>query len=142
MYNSVSMAKLGFLGLGLMGYPMARNLLRAGHDVALWSNTADKARKLASEESGKFCDQPQKWPRHADCIFLCVGTTAMSREVILGDNGVIEGAKPGMVVVDASTISPSESRQIGAVLHSKASTFSTPPAPVPLPERKAAPLPL
>jgi 3-hydroxyisobutyrate dehydrogenase-like beta-hydroxyacid dehydrogenase len=117
------MAKLGFLGLGLMGYPMARNLLRAGHDVALWSNTADKARKLASEEKGQFCEHPRQVGENADCIFLCVGTTAMSREVLLGENGVVQGAKPGTVVVDASTISPSESRQIGFVLHSKGVDF-------------------
>jgi len=110
------MAKLGFLGLGLMGYPMARNLLRAGHEVALWSNTADKARKLAAEEKGKFCDTPRQVAEAADCIFLCVGTTDMSRQVLLGDAGVVHGAKPGTVVVDASTIGPSESRKIGAAL--------------------------
>jgi len=54
------MAKLGFLGLGLMGYPMARNLIRAGHEVALWSHTAEKARKLASEEKGKACQTPRE----------------------------------------------------------------------------------
>ena len=99
-----------------MGYPMARNLLRAGHQVALWSNTAEKARKLASEEKGKFCETPLQVGESADCIFLCVGTTEMSREVLLGENGVLEGAKPETVVVDASTISPSESRKIGEAL--------------------------
>lgn len=117
------MAKLGFLGLGLMGYPMARNLLRAGHQVSLWSNTADKARKLASDEKGKFCENPRQVAENADSIFLCVGTTAMSREVLLGDNGVIQGAKPGTVVVDASTISPSESRNIGESLHARGVDF-------------------
>jgi len=99
-----------------MGYPMARNLLRAGHQVALWSNTEEKARKLASEEKGKFCETPKQVGESADCIFLCVGTTEMSREVLLGENGVLEGAKPETVVVDASTISPSESRKIGEAL--------------------------
>ena len=100
------MAKLGFLGLGLMGYPMARNLLRAGHEVALWSNTAEKARKLASDEGGRFCETPRQVAEHAECIFVCVGNTGMSKEVILGGNGVIAGAKPNTVVVDASTIGP------------------------------------
>ena len=49
------MANLGFLGLGLMGYPMARNLLKAGHEVALWSNSSGKAQKLAAEAGGKVC---------------------------------------------------------------------------------------
>jgi 3-hydroxyisobutyrate dehydrogenase-like beta-hydroxyacid dehydrogenase len=117
------MAKLGFLGLGLMGYPMARNLLRAGHEVALWSNKAKKARKLAEEEKGTFCDTPRQVAEQADFIFLCVGTTEMSKEVILGTNGIIEGAKPGTVVADASTVSPSASRQIGEALKAKGVDF-------------------
>jgi len=117
------MAKLGFLGLGLMGYPMARNLLRAGHEVALWSNTADKARKLASEEKGKFCDTPKQVAENADIIFLCVGDTAMAQSVMLGENGLIEGIRPGAVVGDASTISPSESRKIGDAFRAKGAEF-------------------
>ena len=117
------MAKLGFLGLGLMGYPMARNLLRAGHEVALWSHTAQKARQLAAEEKGKFCETPKHVAESADCIFLCVGSTEMSRQVILGENGIIQGAKKGTVVVDASTIGPSESREIGEALKQKGVDF-------------------
>ena len=117
------MAKLGFLGLGLMGYPMARNLRRAGHEVALWSHTTDKARQLAAEEKGKFCATPKQVGENADCIFLCVGSTEMSRQVILGEDGIIHGAKPGTVVVDASTVSPSESREIGAALKAKGIEF-------------------
>ena len=81
------MAKLGFLGLGIMGYPMARNLLRAGHEVALWSNTASKAKELAAAEKGKFCDTPKQVAEFAECMFLCVGDTAMSEKVILGADG-------------------------------------------------------
>jgi 3-hydroxyisobutyrate dehydrogenase-like beta-hydroxyacid dehydrogenase len=117
------MAKLGFLGLGLMGYPMARNLLRAGHEVALWSYTSQKARTLASDEGGKFCETPQQVAASADCIFVCVGNTGMSRKVILGENGLVAGAKPGAVVADASTISPSESRSIGEALGTKGIEF-------------------
>ena len=106
-----------------MGYPMARNLLRAGHEVALWSNTADKARKLASEEKGIFCDTPREVAEKADYIFLCVGTTEMAHEVILGEQGIIQGARAGAVVADASTISPSVSRQIGAALKAKGVDF-------------------
>jgi 3-hydroxyisobutyrate dehydrogenase-like beta-hydroxyacid dehydrogenase len=102
-----------------MGYPMARNLLRAGHEVALWSHTAEKARKLASSEGGKFCETPRAVAENADCVFLCVGDTGMSNKVILGPNGLIEGAKRGTVIADASTISPSESRDIGQALADK-----------------------
>jgi 3-hydroxyisobutyrate dehydrogenase-like beta-hydroxyacid dehydrogenase len=110
------MAKLGFLGLGLMGYPMARNLLRAGHQVALWSNTSSKAKQLAEEEKGLACDSPHQVAEQADYIFLCVGDTKMSEDVLLGFEGVIHGAKPGTVVADASTISPAASRAIGEKL--------------------------
>jgi 3-hydroxyisobutyrate dehydrogenase/2-hydroxy-3-oxopropionate reductase len=116
------MAKLGFLGLGIMGYPMARNLLRAGHEVALWSNTAAKAQQLAAAEKGVFCATPQEVGAFADYVFLCVGDTAMSEKVILGDNGIASGAKPGTVIADASTISPSDSRRIAAEL-SKSGIF-------------------
>ncbi|MFN3323731.1 MAG: NAD(P)-dependent oxidoreductase [Bryobacteraceae bacterium] len=107
------MAKLGFLGLGIMGYPMARHLLRAGHEVALWSYTAAKAKQLAEEDKGVFCETPRQVGEFAECIFLCVGDTAMSEQVILGKNGVVEGARPGTVVVDASTVSPSHARHTG-----------------------------
>jgi 3-hydroxyisobutyrate dehydrogenase/2-hydroxy-3-oxopropionate reductase len=111
------MAKLGFLGLGLMGYPMARNLLKAGHDVAVWSNTGSKTRQLAEEAGAKPCATPAEVAAHADeAVFLCVGNTAMVEAVILGPEGIKSGAKPGLMVVDASTISPSASVRIGQSL--------------------------
>lgn len=113
------MAKLGFLGLGIMGYPMARHLIEAGHEVFLWSNTAKKAQKLAQEAHSSAYLTPKNVAEQADCIFLCVGDSAMSVEVLLGKNGVIEGAKPGTVVADCSTISPSVSRNTGAKLAEK-----------------------
>jgi 3-hydroxyisobutyrate dehydrogenase/2-hydroxy-3-oxopropionate reductase len=117
------MAKLGFLGLGIMGYPMARNLLRAGHEVALWSNTAAKAQQLAEAEKGIFCATPKEVGEKADCIFLCVGDTAMSEKVILGESGIASGAKPGTVIADASTISPSDSQRMGSELSKSGISF-------------------
>src|SRR5437660_12387647 len=107
------MARLGFLGLGLMGYPMARNLRRAGNDVAAWSNTTEKARKLAAEEKATFCAAPKDVAAQADVIFLCVGDTEMSKTVILGPGGLIEGLRAGSVVVGCSTIAVGESRKLG-----------------------------
>ncbi len=117
------MANLGFLGLGLMGYPMARNLIRAGHRVALWSHTSEKARQLASEENGVFCETPEQVAAQSDCTFLCLGDTAMVVSAILGPNGAAAGARPGSVIVDASTISPTESRRVGAALKAKGVEF-------------------
>jgi 3-hydroxyisobutyrate dehydrogenase/2-hydroxy-3-oxopropionate reductase len=110
------MAKLGFLGLGLMGYPMARNLLKAGHDVAVCSNTAAKADQLAAESGAKACATPAEVAAHSEAVFLCVGNTAMAEAVILGPGGIKEGAKPGLIVVDASTIAPSASVRISEEL--------------------------
>jgi len=110
------MAKLGFLGLGLMGAHMARNLAKAGHDVALWSHGTGKATALASEINGKACATPAEVAAHAECVFLCVGDSAMSETVILGPHGLKEGGKPGLIIVDASTVSPSSSCRVDAEL--------------------------
>jgi 3-hydroxyisobutyrate dehydrogenase/2-hydroxy-3-oxopropionate reductase len=112
------MAKLGFLGLGLMGYPMARNLARAGHEVYVWSHTTKKAKQLAQEEKAIVCDSPKQVGEKAECIFVCVGDTAMAEEVLVGA-GVIAGAKPGTVVADCSTIAPAASRAIGKKFEAK-----------------------
>lgn len=117
------MAKLGFLGLGLMGGPMAGQLLKAGHQVALWSHTADKARRLAKTKAGKFCSSPRQVGKFADCIFLCVGNTEMSESVLLGKNGVIEGIQKGAVVADASTIAPSTARRIAKAFEKKGAHY-------------------
>jgi 3-hydroxyisobutyrate dehydrogenase/2-hydroxy-3-oxopropionate reductase len=112
------MAKLGFAGLGIMGKPMARNLLRAGHEVALWSHTASKAAALAKEypEHGVACATPREVAAFAECVFLCVGDTDMSERVILGEDGLAAGARPGLVIADTSTVAPARSRSIGARL--------------------------
>jgi len=103
-----------------MGYPMARNLARAGHTVAVWTNSAPKAAKLAAEEKGiTACASPKEVAAKADCIFVCVGNTKMVEQVLLGKDGVAEGAKPGTVVIDASTISPAASVAIGEALKAK-----------------------
>jgi 3-hydroxyisobutyrate dehydrogenase/2-hydroxy-3-oxopropionate reductase len=117
------MANLGFLGLGIMGMPMARHLLKAGHRVALWSNTASKARDLAKEGDGIACATPKEVAEQADYIFLCVGDSAMSEKVTLAKDGLIEGVKKDAVIADASTISPATARSTGAALANKGAHF-------------------
>ena len=92
---------------------MARNLLRAGHEVALWSHSSAKAKQLKQEAGGVDCDSPKQVAEHSECVFLCVGDTQMSEAVLVGPGGVLEGAKPGTVVANASTISVSASRAMG-----------------------------
>jgi 3-hydroxyisobutyrate dehydrogenase-like beta-hydroxyacid dehydrogenase len=104
------MAKLGFLGLGIMGRPMAKKLIEAGHEVAAWSHNQRKARELADSQGAIFCGTPREVAEHAECVFLCVGDTAMSRELILGADGLVHGAGKSLAIVDCSTISPRASR--------------------------------
>jgi 3-hydroxyisobutyrate dehydrogenase/2-hydroxy-3-oxopropionate reductase len=115
--------KLGFLGLGIMGDPMARHLLRAGHAVAVWSNTTAKARKLAAEENAEFCESPRKVAEVADIVFLCVGDTAMSEKVSLGENGLLEGVHAGSIVADCSTVAPSYARRAAEAFAAKGAHF-------------------
>ena len=117
------MAQLGFLGLGIMGYPMARHLLKAGHEVALWTHTASKARELAKEGKGKVCATPKQVAQTADFIFYCVGNTDMARSVALGPDGLIDGIRPGSVTADCSTISPTESVELGAAFTARGAHF-------------------
>ena len=117
------MAKLGFLGLGIMGYPMAHNLLNAGHEVALWSHTAAKAKQLAANGRGTACSTPAEVGAHSECVFLCVGDSQMSEQVVLGSDGVASAAKPGSVIVDASTVSRASSRRMHETLAAKGLQF-------------------
>lgn len=95
---------------------MARHLLEAGHDVALWSHTAAKATELAALGKGTACATPREVAEQADFIFLCVGDTDMSARVTLGEDGLAEGAKPGTIIADASTIAPSYARRAAETL--------------------------
>lgn len=117
------MAQLGFLGLGIMGYRMAGHLLRAGHDVALWSHTAGKAEKLAKEGKGTVCATPREVAERADFIFICVGDTSMVQDVCLGKNGLIEKARKGAVISDCSSIAPDASVEIGKAFAAKGVDF-------------------
>lgn len=114
------MAKLGFLGLGLMGKPMAEHLLGGGHDVAVWSHTSSKAKDLAAAHgAAQYCETPEEVGAFADCVFLCVGDSAMSEEVLTGEDGVLAGASSGTVVADCSTIGPSTARRIAGKFEAK-----------------------
>jgi 3-hydroxyisobutyrate dehydrogenase-like beta-hydroxyacid dehydrogenase len=116
-------AKLGFLGLGIMGGPMAQHLVTGGHTVSVWSHNQKKAKDLAASAGATYCATPAEVAQNSDCAFLCVGDTAMSRGVILGEKGLVKGAKKGFVVVDCSTVSPSESTKMAAELESLGMEF-------------------
>jgi 3-hydroxyisobutyrate dehydrogenase/2-hydroxy-3-oxopropionate reductase len=94
---------------------MARNLIRAGHDVALWSHSAGKADELAKLGATAY-RTPAEVAKHSECVFLCVGDTKMSTEVILGPEGLAAGKSGPLTIVDCSTILPSASKKHAAAL--------------------------
>jgi 3-hydroxyisobutyrate dehydrogenase-like beta-hydroxyacid dehydrogenase len=96
-----------------MGAPMAQHLVMGGHTVAVWSNNQKKAKDLAGSMGATFYATPAEVAENSECAFLCVGDTAMSRGVILGEKGLVKGAKKGYVIADCSTVSPAESVRIG-----------------------------
>jgi 2-hydroxy-3-oxopropionate reductase len=100
---------LGFIGLGIMGRPMALNLRKAGHALWVYGRRAQSMQPLA-EVGATPCPSPQEVAANADVIFIIVSDTPDVEQVILGDKGVIHGARPGSVVVDMSTISPAATR--------------------------------
>ncbi|HEY1252282.1 MAG TPA: NAD(P)-dependent oxidoreductase [Thermoanaerobaculia bacterium] len=111
--------KVGFIGLGTMGAPMARNLAKAGFDLALATRTPGKARTLASEfapRSVRPCDSPEELARLCDVVVSCLPDAPEVEEVHLGEKGTIRGARPGTVVVDCSTIAAESARGIAAAL--------------------------
>lgn len=117
------MAKLGFLGLGIMGRPMAEHLIAAGHDVSLWSKSPSKALELAASGRATACATPREVAQRADFIFYCVGDSEMSREVAVGADGLIEGVRSGAVVADCSTVAPGMSVEIGKQFDAKGAFF-------------------
>jgi len=116
------MAKLGFLGLGIMGGPMAMRLIEAGHEVAVWSFSAGKTDAFVAK-GAVACATPAEVARQSECTFLCVGDTEMARKVILGTDGLAEGAATGTIIVDCSTIAPSASKAIATELQAKGIAF-------------------
>ncbi len=110
--------RIGFIGLGIMGSGMARNLLKAGFPVRVWNRTASRMDPLVAE-GAKAGSSPADVAAHTDIIITCVSDTPDVEEVILGEQGVIHGARPGALVIDMSTISPQATIEIAQKLQEK-----------------------
>ncbi len=107
--------RIGFAGLGIMGRPMALNLKRAGFELAVYARRPESMAPLAAAGAVP-CGSPAEVARRADICFTMVSDTPDVEQVILGPGGVLEGASPGSVVVDMSTVSPGATRTIAARL--------------------------
>ncbi len=106
--------RVAFLGLGVMGHPMAGHLLRAGHRVTVYNRTAAKAAEWAAEYGGATAPTPRAAAEGADVVFCCVGNDADLRSVVLGEHGAFAGMRPGAVFVDHTTASAAVARELSA----------------------------
>ena len=110
--------RIGFIGLGIMGNPMAQNLSKAGYPLAVYARRPDMMQPLVNM-GAVACENPQAVAAQSDIIFTIVSDTPDVEQVILGEQGVIQGAQAGSVVVDMSTISPSATRHMAELLAKK-----------------------
>ena len=109
------MAKVAFLGLGVMGYPMAGHLKnKGGHEVTVYNRTAAKAEKWVSQHGGRKAATPKEASEGQDFVMCCVGNDNDLREVTLGPNGAFHGVKKGAVFVDHTTASAEIARELHA----------------------------
>lgn len=112
------MEKIGFIGLGIMGFPMAQNLLKAGYKLFAYNRSRNKAEKLA-EEGAVVLESPKAAAEKADVLILIVTDTPDVKQVLFGKNGVYDGGREGLIVIDMSTISPSATRDFAKSLAEK-----------------------
>ena len=108
------MVKAAFIGLGVMGYPMARHLKAKGHDVTVYNRTSAKAEKWVSETGGTTAPTPRDAARDQDIVFACVGNDDDLREIAIGSDGAFQAMSPGAVFVDHTTASATVARQLSA----------------------------
>ena len=119
---------VAFIGLGVMGYPMAGYISKGGHNVTVFNRTKSKAEKWVKEYKGKMADTPAEAAKDAEYIFTCVGNDNDLREVTFGDNGAFKTIKKGAVYIDNTTASATIAREIHA--YAKKNGFGSLDAPV------------
>ena len=110
--------KVGFIGLGIMGKPMSKNILKNGHEVVVYNRSRAAVDELVAL-GAKGAGSSKEVAEECSVIITMVPNSPQVREVCLGKNGIVEGAKPGTVVIDMSSIDPVESKAIGKELAEK-----------------------
>lgn len=119
------MAKIGFLGLGEMGTPMASRLLQAGHDVVVWNRTTERTAPLA-QKGAAVATSPAKVAHGADFIITMLATPKALEQVLFGTEGLAPALSPGQVLIDMSTVGPDEVRSVAARLPKAVSLIDAP----------------
>jgi len=122
-YAKVTPHNVAFLGLGVMGFPMAGHLARAGHHVAVYNRTAKKAERWADEYGGKIAATPREAAKDAQIVFACVGNDEDLRSVVLGDVGAYAGMTKDAVFFDSTTASAEVARELHAAGKAKGLHF-------------------
>jgi 3-hydroxyisobutyrate dehydrogenase len=117
------MAKVAFLGLGVMGYPMARHLKAKGHEVTVYNRTAAKADQWVSENGGSAAGTPREAAEGQEIVFACVGNDDDLRQVTIGPDGGFEGLAAGAIFVDHTTASAEVARELDAAARAKGAAF-------------------
>ena len=113
-YEPTAARRVAFLGLGVMGYPMAGHLLRAGHQVTVYNRTAAKGQAWVKEYGGAYAATPRAAAEGADIVFACVGNDDDLRSVVLGADGAFAGMPRGAIFVDHTTASAFVARELAA----------------------------
>ncbi len=113
------MARTAFLGLGVMGYPMAGHLKSAGHEVTVYNRTASKAEDWVAEHGGSRAGTPAEAAAGAEIVFACVGNDDDLRDVCLGEEGAFAGMGEGTIFVDHTTVSAAVTRELAADAETK-----------------------
>jgi len=115
--------KIGFVGLGVMGFPMAGFLAQAGHEVTVYNRTESKAKKWCSMYRGVFASTPNEASLNAEIIFCCVGNDDDVREVILAKNGILQGTSKGATIVDHTTASATVACEVYSAAEENGANF-------------------
>ncbi len=122
-YAPTPALRVAFLGLGVMGYPMAGHLAHAGHTVTVYNRTAAKAAAWCEEFAGSLAATPAEAARGADVVLCCVGNDDDLRSVVLGSDGAFAGMRSGATFVDHTTASATVARELHQVAHARALQF-------------------
>ena len=122
-YDPVAPQRVAFIGLGVMGYPMAGHLARAGHQVTVYNRTAAKAAAWVAEYGGSSAPTPAQAAQGADIVFACVGNDDDLRSVTVGEQGAFAGMQPGALFVDHTTASASGARELYATAQARGLHF-------------------
>jgi 2-hydroxy-3-oxopropionate reductase len=115
--------KVGFIGLGIMGGPMAKNLMEASKELVLYNRTREKADELAKDGNADVAKSPREVAEGSDIIFTMLPDSPQVREVLTGGDGVLEGLKEGALVVDMSTISPVVTEELAEKVKEKGASM-------------------